>query len=80
MYIAGVPTVEFESRNVYRWCARCRIRVQERILLTRLLRNVSPGMYIVGAPTVEFKSRDVYRWCAHCRIRVQECILFVCPS
>ena len=53
MYIAGVPTVEFESRNVYRWCARCGIRVQELILLARLLWNVSPGMYIVGVPTVE---------------------------
>ena len=60
MYIAGVPIVGHESRNVYRWCVHCRIRVQECVLLVRPLWNASPGMYIVSVPTVECESRNVY--------------------
>ena len=37
MYIAVAPTVEFESRNVYRWSARCGMRVHECISLVCLL-------------------------------------------
>ena len=89
-YIAGTPAVGRESRNVYRWCAHGRIRVQECILLVRSLYNARPGMYIAGVPTVECESiagtlaiesesRDVYYWCAHCTIQVEGCITLVRP-
>ena len=61
LYIAGAPTVEFESRNLYCWLTRCRMRVQECISLVCPLVNVSPGLYITSAPTVECESRNVYR-------------------
>ena len=61
MYIASAPSIKCEPRDVYRWCARCRMRVQGCISLVRLLQDTSPRMCIAGAPTVECESRDVYR-------------------
>ena len=60
MYIDGVPTVEFESQNLYCWCAHSRIRLLECISLERSLWNVSPGMYITSVPTVQCESKNVY--------------------
>ena len=68
MYIAGVPIVGRESKNVYRWCAHCRVHIEGCISLVLPLLDASPRMYIVGAPIVESESRDIYRWCAQCRI------------
>ena len=59
MYIAGVPTVRCESRDVYRWCARCRMQVQRCILLVCPLLDLSPGMYIASAPAVGCESKNV---------------------
>ena len=61
MYIAGVPNVGYEYGDVYRWCAHCRMRVQQCILLVRPPYNVCLGMYVASAPTVRYESRDVYR-------------------
>ena len=79
MYIASAPTVEFESRNVYWWCARGRMRAQECILLVCLVSNVSSEMYIAGTPAVGFESRDVYFQCAHSTMQVSGCISLVRP-
>ena len=68
MYIAGVPIVGHESRNVYRWCAHCRIRVEECILLVRSRKNASPRMYVASVLSVESESRNVYCWHACCRM------------
>ena len=77
MYIAGVPTIEFEEcillvrplyRDVYHRCANCRMRVQECILLVRPPYNASLGMYIAGATTVGYEPWDIYRWCAYSRM------------
>ena len=70
MYIAGMPAVGRESRNVYRWCAHGRIRVQECILLVRPLYNARAGMYIAVMPIVGCQYRDVYCWCTHCGMQV----------
>ena len=67
MYIAGAPTVEFTSRDVYRWCSHCWMRVQECILLVLPSEKASLEIYIAGVPNVGYDSADVYRWCAHCR-------------
>ena len=37
IYHASAPTVEFESKNIYRWSARCGMGVQECISLVCLL-------------------------------------------
>ena len=50
MYIIGAPTVESKSRDVYHWCAYCRIRVQDCILLVRPPWKTSLEMHISGAP------------------------------
>ena len=60
MYIAGMLAVGCESRDVYLWCAHCRMQVQGCISLVCPLWDASPGMYNVGAPTVECESRDFY--------------------
>ena len=78
-YIAGVPIMGRECRNVYRWCAHSRIRVQECMSLERSLWNAIPEVYNFSVPTVESEFRDVYRWCAHWRIQVEGCISLVLP-
>ena len=60
MYITGAPTIGCESRDVYRWCAHYRMRVQECISLVRPLQDVSPRMYIAGAPTVECMQESTF--------------------
>ena len=60
LYIAGVPNVGRESRNVYRWCAHYKIRVPECISLVHPLWNMSPGMSIASVPSVESVSSNIY--------------------
>ena len=69
MYIAGVPTIGFESR----------IYIASAPAVGCESKNVSLEMYIAGAPTIGYESKDVYRWCAHYRMRVQRCISLVRP-
>ena len=66
-YIAGVHIVGRESRNVYSWCAHCRIQVQECILLVHPRYDANPGIYIASVPSVEWESRNVYCWLACCK-------------
>ena len=57
IYIVGTPAVGSESKDVYCWCAHCRMRLQECILLVHPPYNASLEMYIAGVSTVRYEPR-----------------------